>query len=622
MPNTDIFGSLVRASTPFPYQSNYLMYSPHSGLSVDAYGGQIMNNLQAEFGALANNGYLGNPGGKDAYAYLRASSERQVEEGSSFTRQIENISRTALRDGVRIPFELIFFDDGFSGFEFEHRPALLKLRHEIHTSSRAQHLVIEDIDRLSRNADWQQGYLLEEFFRSKIEVHFYINPGSALERYIRGYMAQEEMKKAKERMRMGNVYKAMSGKVTAKRPRYGYSLTKDSLYELHPEESKVMRWVYEKIIYHQMSLYKIAKALNNWDIETRFKTKFWTASTLYQLVKSPVYKGDFYANRHFGVPTGEYRENGKPKITMKQRPKEEWIHIPVPAIVTPEEWKTAQEVMKNNAKLSTRNAKKRSWLLMGLIKCDVCREYALTATTGGYKNRKRYYKCSSWFSEKARGLKAECKSPYVYADVLEPRVWEEIENLIYNPSIIIRRLEEKRQNEHVAEYDEQLTFIDKQLAKLNKEQEKFEAAYQRDIYTLDEFGGKMNDLRFKRSALEISRSKIEARIAESHSLEEQKQVAIQALTKLRTRVSEVRQNGQVSQEIPFELKRKILTLIVDVIWVNTHEQTFTIEGEISGTFSIDCRNEGDSNNEGDLQENSIKEAAPSDFGFLSSLIWR
>jgi hypothetical protein len=35
----------------------------------------------------------------------------------------------------------------------------------------------------------------------------------------------------------------------------------------------------------------------------------------------------------------------------------------------------------------------------------------------------------------------------VAADELERRVWEEIEKVIYDPSIVIRRLEEKEQEE-------------------------------------------------------------------------------------------------------------------------------------------------------------------------------
>jgi site-specific DNA recombinase len=575
-----------------------------------------MNNLKNEFLNLATDGYLGDPHGFDAYAYLRASSERQVEEGSSFTRQIENIHKAAARDGLRVPFSLIFFDDGYTGFEFEHRPALLKLRYEVRITPRAHYLVLEDIDRLSRNADWQQGFLLEELFRSGIEVHFYISPGSALERYVRGYMAQEEMKKARERMKMGSIYKAMAGKVTAKRPRYGYVITEDSLYELHAEESKTMRWIYEKLIYDRLSLYKIAGTLNDWGIPTRFKTKFWTASTLIQLVKSPVYKGEFYANRHFGIPTGEYRENGKPKNKMVQRPREEWIFVPVPAIVTPEEWELAQEVLKDNAKRSMRNAKKREWLLIGLLKCDICHDYSYTAQTGSSNQRKRYYKCNSWYSEKARGLDTCCKSPYVFADVLEKRVWEEIEKLIYDPEIILHRLEEKTHEEQIIGYEEQLAFVNRQLTELTREKEKFEAAYQRDIYTLDEFEEKMNDIRFRKNSLEVSLSKIEAKIAETYSLEEQKQVVIEALSNLRERVEKARKNGQVPKELPLELKRKILTLIVDVIWVNTVEQTFTIEGEINGTFSLD-----DSNDD-NIPPTNTNSAIGSNFGFLSSRRWR
>ena len=165
-----------------------------------------MNDLAIEFQRLSVEGYLGDLKGEEAYAYLRASSERQVEQGSSFTRQIANVHLTAQRDSLRVPFALISFDDGYTGFEFEHRPALLRLRHEVATNRRANHLILEDIDRLSRNADWQQGFLLEEFARHGVDVHFYISPGSQLERYVRGYIAQEGMKKDRERMKTSFVY--------------------------------------------------------------------------------------------------------------------------------------------------------------------------------------------------------------------------------------------------------------------------------------------------------------------------------------------------------------------------------------------------------------------------------
>lgn len=579
-----------------------------------------MNDLKTEFSKLATEGYLGDPDGIDSYAYLRASSERQVEEGSSFPRQLESIHKAAKRDGLRVPFNLIFFDDGFTGFEFDHRPALLKLLYETKSTSRAYHLIIEDIDRLSRNADWHQGYLLEEFARHNIVVHFYINPGSQLERYVRGYIAQEGMKKDLMRMKLGNLHKAMDGKVTARRPRYGYIKTdpKDSYYIFHPEESKIMRAIYEKIIYEGQTLFQITRWLNDSGIPTRFKTSFWTTSTLYQMVRSPVYKGIFYANQNYHVKTGEFNEKGRPKRTNRLRPEEEWIEVEVPAIVTPEEWALAQEVMKRNAHKSTRNGKKRDWLLQSFLRCEICKDYSLVAITGNTKtNPRHYYGCSSRTSEKARRLKTACYSPYVYADVLERRVWEEIETIIYDPSVVIQRLDERLKEGFTTSYEAQLDYINKQAEGLASEKAKFEAAYQRDIYTLDEFEEKMKDLRGRVKALDVSRTKVEAMLDEAYSIEQKKEVVIKALAKIRSRVDKARSEKRQPDEIPFELKRKIIATLVEVIWVNSLARTFTIEGEISGVFAFD-------DEDGEPPLSSSQSGGPNGdgFGFTSARRWR
>jgi site-specific DNA recombinase len=436
---------------------------------------------------------------------------------------------------------------------------------------------------------------------------------------VRGYIAQEGMKKDIERMRMGGIYKAMDGRVTAKRPRFGYQIThpKDSHYVLHPEESKVMRQIYEKIIYEGWTLGQIAKWLNDTGVPTRFQPGFWTASTVYALVRSPVYKGEFYAHRHYRVETGKFNEKGRPKGVMKQRPESEWIRIEVPAIVTPEEWELARETMARNATSSSRNSKKGSWLLSGFVKCAICRTYTLVAVLGNTPRKpRRYYFCSSRNSEKARGLKNACYSPYVHADELERRVWEEIESVIYDPSQIVRRLEEKMQEERTMGYEGQIDYIQKQLDGLAKEKAKFEAAYRRDIYTLDEFEEKMKDLRGRTHALELSQAKLEARLAETHSIEEQKRVVLTALAKIKAEVESAKQRSQPPDEIPYDLKRKILSVLVDVIWVDSIQKTFAIEGEIRGTFALDREDEGES------LATPISGSENVDFGFDSTLRWR
>lgn len=538
-----------------------------------------MNDLKVEFQRWQSEGFLGDPAGEVAYAYLRASSEKQVEEGSSFPRQIENVHKAALRDHLRIPFDHIYFDDGYSGFEFEHRPALLKLRHLL-SGKGTGHLILEDIDRLSRNADWQQGFLLEELTRHKVEVHFYISPGSQLERYVRGYIAQEGMRKDIQRMKDGQKFKALDGRVTAKKRRFGYNKTHpvDTHYELHPEESKIVRLIYEMVIYERKTLQQIATYLNNNHIKTWGRVGYWNVATLLRMIKSPAYKGEFIANAVMFVTTG-YNANGRPKHKSVMRPESEWIRVECPAIVTPEEWDLAIEILRKNCKSSLRNGR-RNWLLQTICKCAICRDYYMVTGRGGSNNSpQRYYFCGSRVSERARMENRKCGCPSVRAELLEARVWEEVRNIIFNPDLIIQRIEERAANDWVQGIQGQLDYVEKELAQIEKERAKFEAAYRRDIYTLDEFEERMKDLRGKAQTLELNQAKLQARIAEAENADEQKKTVLQALKQLQATIG-------TEPDLPFDLKRKIITLLCENIWVNTCEGTFTIEGEISGTFEF------------------------------------
>ncbi len=90
-----------------------------------------------------------------------------------------------------------------------------------------------------------------------------------------------------------------------------------------------------------------------------------------RIISDPVYKGEFYAHRWYREEIGALNDNGRPKGVMRQRPPEEWIRVDVPAIVTPGEWETAREITASNRKRSSRNMKKRQWLLSQLLKCDI-----------------------------------------------------------------------------------------------------------------------------------------------------------------------------------------------------------------------------------------------------------
>jgi hypothetical protein len=175
----------------------------------------------------------------------------------------------------------------------------------------------------------------------------------------------------------------------------------------------------------------------------------------------------------------------------------------------------------------------------------------------------------------------------VRADEIERRVWEKIEEVIYKPDVIIKRLEERVDVAHMNALKEQVEYINGQLKGLEKEEKKLEAAYNADIYSLEQFKSKMADLKERMKKYEVGKSKVQAQMAEHASIEDQKRVVITALKKLKKEVEQAKREQRLPNEIPFELKRKLLTVLVDVILVNSVKREFTIHGEIKGTYGID-----------------------------------
>ncbi len=92
----------------------------------------------------------------------------------------------------------------YYGFEFSDRPELSRLRREYSSDKRRAHVVvIEHLDRLSRNADWHQGYLLDEMKQFGLRTVFWKQFSSRIERVVMGAVAQTGMENEKLRMAQG-----------------------------------------------------------------------------------------------------------------------------------------------------------------------------------------------------------------------------------------------------------------------------------------------------------------------------------------------------------------------------------------------------------------------------------
>ncbi|MCZ7538815.1 MAG: recombinase family protein [Anaerolineae bacterium] len=312
------------------------------------------------FDALATDGAIGDPQGRLAYAYIRVSDSDQADEGrSGLPRQLEHIHKVACDTHHKIPWELVFADD-FTGFEFEGRPGLAKLRQAYKATPRKAHaVVIEHIDRLSRNADWHQGFLLDEMHRHGIEAVFWKSFSSRIERAVMGAIAQDGMEQAKERMREGTIKKAERGRITAKNAAFGFRLVDgdgrentmearhDTFYAIDDAREVAVQFIYDAIAYGGMSCYELMKALDErGKIEPGFRpprAKAWNERSLVKMIRNPVYKGEYIANRFYKERMMVPDDHGVAKSVLKerQRPESEWIRVSVPPIVDETTWELA-----------------------------------------------------------------------------------------------------------------------------------------------------------------------------------------------------------------------------------------------------------------------------------------
>lgn len=546
--------------------------------------------LKDEFDKLATTGVLGDPTGRPAAAYMRVSSTGQAEEGrSGLPRQMEHIHEKALETHLYIPWEYVFFDD-HSGFNFEDRPGLQELFDLVHTTPGFAYVVIEYLDRLSRNADWHQGYLIEQLQKAGQTIVWWRPYNSRIERAVFGAISQDGMEQAIERMKEGTRRKAESGRVTAKTRSYGFVFVdsqgrgvedpesnwrKDTHYAHHPEEAPIVKRIYEELVREGKTLYQIAEEFNAEGIKAHIRAKYWHTGTLSQLVRDQIYKGEFYANKR----TFEKRwneEKGKFTLHQVKKPRSEWILVPVPPIVESELWDSAQEMLKINNRRSNRNSG-RKWLLTGFLTCACC-GYRLTSSrsrhNGGWAPA---YYCVGRTQGKMRREEIGCKNPLIKASELEPAVWKVITEIVYNPDLVIKVLEEKYSTEKFDEKQRQLEYIEEQVQAQQQELERWNQAYGAGYLNLTEWGEKKLVIQQELEKLELAKAKKRAQLDQKDDLERQKQIVLTELTALREK------DFDESGDLPFETKRKIVALLVDDIVVNGNERIFELHGVIRAT---------------------------------------
>lgn len=561
------------------------------------------------FDELAVDGYIGDPNGKPAYAYLRVSSSEQAEDGrSGLPRQIRHVHEVCVQQGLKVAWDMVFADD-HTGFEFRDRPGLSLLRREYSSDRRrGSFVVIEHIDRLSRNADWHQGYLLDEMKQYGLQAVFWKAFSGRIERAVMGAVAQDAMEQAIVRMNAGKVEKARSGRITAvSTSAYAYrkvdstghespKARQDTHYAIYEPEAQVVRYIFDQLVFHGSNLRQIARELHE-KFPPPKRAEFWRYSAVRRIIANPIYKGEFAAFRQKEVKVIVPTKDGLSTRVVKKRvirPKEEWIIVPVPAIIDSEVWELANQILKKNQETSSRNGKNR-YLLTGLIRCAKCgRTYI-----GWNKKLKRKsntsrqpaYRCTSKICDEHE-MKG-CGQPIISCRLLDDAVWSVICSILLQPQNLINVVEHEFRGERNSQIADQARFLENQIRDRNDEDEKLYRAYVAGVFDETEYAERRKLLKEQIRRLREDLENVKGQIMSQAQFEEQKQFIL-------TISERIRESG-IAVEAPFEIKKRIIKTIVDRIVLDTRGRWFRIEGALPATYGLDgnvLHNSDESENNG------------------------
>ena len=444
---------------------------------------------------------------KTAAIYTRVSSDQQ-KENKTIESQVEALLNFADQKGYVVPHEYIFKDEGYSGAILV-RPGLERVR-DLSAEGQIQAVLVYSPDRLSRNYAYQV-VLLDEFASFRTEVLFVNSPKAetpeeSLLLQFQGMIAEYERAMIKERTRRGKRFKAKTGivNVLSGAP-YGYDYIKKTeettaYYQINEEEASVVQEIYRLYTEDFLSIGAVVRTLNDRKILTRKRKSQWERSTVWAILRNPAYIGKACFGKTEKAErqriTKPLRAKGSytPRNSCnKEKAKEQWIEIPVPAIIIATTFELAQERLKNNKHQSQRNTVEIT-LLQGMLVCSECGYSLYRTSTRTSKQKLYYYRClGSDDYRYANGRKCDCRP--IRQDYLDELVWQKILELLQDPALVQKEIDKRIQNtKKLNPHINQKTSLLKQKAKLAQAMDKLLDAYQEGLIPLDQLRKRMPEL--------------------------------------------------------------------------------------------------------------------------------
>ncbi|WHH59589.1 recombinase family protein [Petroclostridium sp. X23] len=391
--------------------------------------------------------------------YVRVSTDDQTEYSPD--AQISAIREYAKKNRIIISDEHIFVDEGISGRRAEKRPAFQEMIKLAKKKPKLFHVIlVHKFDRFARNREDSVVYksLLRKECGIKVisiteqleDDKFSIILESMLEAMAEYYslnLADEVKKGMTEKAKRGGYQTS---------PPFGYRMKSGKLV-VHPEESKIVKLIFDKFIYENETFFTIAKLVNDMGIKTHRGNRFENRTIAY-ILQNPVYAGKVRWN-----PVEKTRTNyNHPNLIVANS-----SHQPIVDEAAFEA--AAKKIMqhKKQYRRKSRPAQEYAHWLSGMIRCGTCGAILVHLNNG--------FQCRNYTGGKCS------VSHYISVNKIENAIFKKIEHDMNSPNQLEFDIVA------ISDHANEIEILKKQLEKISSKHERAKQAFLAGIDSMEEY---------------------------------------------------------------------------------------------------------------------------------------
>ena len=494
--------------------------------------------------------------------YARVSSDRQAARGT-IGSQLDALRARMAADSHHVVAEYV--DDGYSGARLD-RPGLDALR-DAAEAGEFDTVWCLSPDRLARSYAYQV-VVLDELARFGVAVRFTDSPPidddpqARLLVQMQGVIAEYERAKIAERHRRGKLYRVRAGEAVFWKVPYGYrrvprTENTPARLEIYEPEAAVVRRIFDDYTTGGRSIREITRRLHEDGIPSPSGKPVWPSSTLGPLLRNSTYAGTARYYRHETTPGAG--PTARPQ--RRERPVEDWVTVPTPAIVSEEIFEAAQAVSRDNSAFSPRRTHPDRYLLRGLVRCGRCgvKAYAqaMSSTSGRHNH---YYACANHDPLRAGGADKVCTERRIRADDLDTFVFDQVRAALLNPDLLLAgeaAVLARTPTPDDEILQAQLDKLDRRLDHAQAEQRRLADLYQAGLIDQPELQRRARELTTRHAGIQTQRTELAAQrcqLAADNQLR-------QRLDSFATRV------GDCIDRLDFTERQRLLRLVTEDVRV-------------------------------------------------------